>query len=262
MPASRLKLFLGDGPVSASPLPLAHTTNAYNFRDICGGDKLTPSHCKFANEKILYLFYGRPAYRTHETPISSVEFSWPIVFIFDPTRIGKIRAIYPFDTGAFFLKLYSEFFDERSSVEDFKMPGDLGEASRLVDFFYGDNRSYFTGNAARNVEIPHFEFEAGGVHNLSRLPGAGSRATGARDDRSSAFEVRVSDSIEFRGSIRGIVLPQPYLQNKLVLSALERWDVPIKKYYEIFDNVSGEVWVGQIYALVRDIYKELGFLDP
>src|SRR6266705_1300157 len=90
-------------------LPLVHITRAYAFDYIVDGDTLEPSACEVFKEKILYLFYGRPAYRAKEGNNARLEFEWPIVFVFNPEKISEIKRIFPFDTGAFAQQLYAEF---------------------------------------------------------------------------------------------------------------------------------------------------------
>lgn len=112
-----------------------HTTTAYSFAEFCDQDELKPETCRHFNEKILYLFYGRPAYRTESAGFTDLSFNLPIIFVFDPERIEQIRAIYPFDTGALFLNLYRRFFDTKSRPEDYKMPGSLEYAKKLVGIY-------------------------------------------------------------------------------------------------------------------------------
>jgi hypothetical protein len=38
-------------------------TDGYSFRDIMGCGALVPSHCPIFDCELVYLFYGRPAYR-------------------------------------------------------------------------------------------------------------------------------------------------------------------------------------------------------
>jgi hypothetical protein len=243
-------------------LPLVHTTTAYKFADIYPTDELLPRPCPVFKEDLLYFFYGRPAYRVRDTANSDIEFNWPIIFIFDPTAIKLLKRVFPFDTGGFQRGLYREFFHKDSALDDFQLTDGLESASRIVDGFYSNNRNYYRGGSNKNVEIPLMQFEASGVQQLSRLPGAQIHPSkNRRDERSSAIEFQTPQIVSFRAGLRAIVLPQQYLDVEAVVDALTRWAVPVRRYYETLHNQSGEAWVGQIYAKVRDIYEELGYFS-
>lgn len=86
------------------------------------GDKgLEPANCPVFREKIIYLFYGCPAYRAQHGNNARLKFEWPIILIFNPNKIEPIHRVFPFDTGAFEKKLYKEFFDEKSELLDFSV---------------------------------------------------------------------------------------------------------------------------------------------
>lgn len=95
----------------------------FSFRDICEDNYLNTESCRFFNKDLVYVFFGRPAYRIQDAADTSLEFNWPIIFIFDPNKIDGLSAVYPFDTGAFYSELYKGFFSNRSRVEDYELPG-------------------------------------------------------------------------------------------------------------------------------------------
>ncbi len=64
-----------------------------------------------------------------------MEFEWPIIFIFDPDKITRICKIFPFDTGAYALGLYGEFFDAKSKIMDFALDPSIESARRIVGTF-------------------------------------------------------------------------------------------------------------------------------
>jgi hypothetical protein len=73
----------GQTPVS-SFLPLTHIARAYAFDEMLSGNTLEPQPCDVFDEELIYLFYGRPAYRAKDGNNARLEFEWPIVFIFVP----------------------------------------------------------------------------------------------------------------------------------------------------------------------------------
>jgi hypothetical protein len=252
----RLRKFISLQSATDGHLPLVHITRAYSFDEILQGDTLEPGDCEIFNEKLIYLFYGRPAYRAKEGNNARLEFEWPIVFVFDPEKLAFIKRVFPFDTGAFAQKLYTEFFDKRSELSDFALEPSIESAKKFVATFYQSNNEYYQGGSKKNVEIPLRQFEAQGVHELARLPGL----QGARDERSSAIELQISQAISFKDALIAIVLPSPYLDDPEILSALNRWNVKEVHSYTTLHNMSGEAWVGEIYAIVYRLYKRLGFI--
>jgi hypothetical protein len=104
MAINRLKKFIDEQEVRTRSLPLVHSTNAYCFADVVSDDFIRPEFCDHFQQNIVYLFYGRPAYRSENAEFTDLSFSWPIVFVFDPEKIKDIKAVFPFDTGAFFPK--------------------------------------------------------------------------------------------------------------------------------------------------------------
>jgi hypothetical protein len=207
----RFKRFVEANPPAEGLLPYVHITRAYSFDEMLEGDALEPQYCDIFKEKLIYLFYGRPAYRAKEGNNARLEFEWPIVLVFDPYKIEEIKRVFPFDTGAFKASLYREFFDKNSKLTDFEVEPTSGSLQKIVGAFYLDHSEYYSGFSRKNVDIPHREFEAQGVHELSRLPGVqGQQRKGEiRDERSAAIEIQVARPISFLDALLAVVLPQP-----------------------------------------------------
>jgi hypothetical protein len=156
----RLNSFVQNNEAAAGKLPFVHITRAYAFDEMIGGDTLEPKHCNVFNEPLIYLFYGRPAYRAKDGNNARLEFEWPIVFLFDPEKISNLRRLFPFDTGAFTSKMYSDFFDKSSKLEHFQLEASLESARKFVGTFYIDHKEYYTGLTRKNVAIGTRQFEA------------------------------------------------------------------------------------------------------
>lgn len=258
---TRLRDFVDTHAAAGDPLPLVHITRAYAFDTIVQGDQIDPSFCPIFHENLIYLFYGRPAYRAKDGTNARLEFEWPIVFVFDSNKVTDIRRVFPFDTGAFHMGLYDEFFDKKSALKDFALSPHVDSAKKLVGAFYTNNKEYYTGYSRKNVDIPLRQFEAQGIHELSRLPGVQGENSGRRrDDRSSAIEFQVGASISFKTALLGLLLPEPYLDDAEIKRSLVRWGVQEIMTYSTLHNHGSEAWVGQIYSLVKTLYEKLGIL--
>ena len=57
--------FVDSSTPTTRALPLAHNCDSYHFREIAKSQQLRPSFCGHFKEDLIYLFYGRPAYRTN-----------------------------------------------------------------------------------------------------------------------------------------------------------------------------------------------------
>jgi hypothetical protein len=230
--------------------------------DICDGNHINPILCKHFDEELIYLFYGRPSYRTQKSINSTIGFNYPFVFIFDPKKITGITSVYPFDTGAFFLKLYQKFFDKKSEVWDFELAPDMLSAQKTVGTFYQNSTEYMLGPSKKNIDISLREFEARGVHELARLPPYLSNEVEplSRDERSSSIEVQVADAVDIQSAVLGMIVPAPFMNEAEVVDALHRWDVDMIRTYEIFEFHSPDAWISQVYEEVTKAYKELGFM--
>ena len=254
----RFKKYIGAQSPANGKLPFIHITRGYDFDTIVKGDILEPQHCDVFGRNLTYLFYGRPAYRAKDGNNARMEFEWPIIFIIDPDKISHIENVFPFDTGAFELGLYKGFFDPKSDIMDFALDPSVDSARKIVGTFYVSHEEYYSGLTRKNVELPIRQFEMQGVYELSRLPGVQDGGP-TRDERSSAIEIQVSKPISLKDALLAIVLPSPYMGDPDTQAALARWGVAEVHDYPTLHNMGGEAWVGQVYEIVRQLTKRLGF---
>jgi hypothetical protein len=239
----RLNKFIQQHIAPVGHLPLVHINRAYTFVEMLGRDRLEPKQCDIFEERLIYFFYGRPAYRAKDGNNARFQFEWPIVFVFDPYKVAKIKRIFPFDTGAFSLGLYEQFFARESELSDFELDPAINSAGKAVGAFYRDHDEYYTGYSRKNVELPDFQFEAQGVQQLSQLPGVQDARSmhRIRDERSSAIEIQVNRPVRFTDALLAVVLPEPYLDNDEVKAALARWDVNEVETYPTLHNLGGKL---------------------
>jgi hypothetical protein len=63
-PRGNFVALVRSAPASSVALPLTHVTSSYSIHDTMGQEALLPWHCGIFGGDLVYLFYGRPAYRT------------------------------------------------------------------------------------------------------------------------------------------------------------------------------------------------------
>lgn len=258
----RFGAFVEDQLGESNLLPLTHVTRAYSFRDIIGGDALYPQPCKYFGENLIYLYYGRPAYRVSDAVISDLTFNWPVLLIFKPEGLRAIKRVFPFDSGAFIDRLYSDIFSHSSPIAEFQLPGTLKSAQKIVDAFYGDENAYYRGKSDKRLKPGNLDFEIQGVERLATEPGRQVSRTGKRvDERSSAVEVQVSEKIDLQNHLLAIVLPEEFISIPAITQAISRWGVAERVHtYTAVMGLGPEAWPGMLYNIVKKIYIENDYI--
>lgn len=250
----RFKAFVQSQEPTEGTLPLTHITRAYDFEEILEEEALQPETCVEFKEKLIYLFYGRPAYRAKQGCNGRLQYEWPIVFVFRPERIETIKRVFPFDSGAFKRQLYAEFFPKNSKINDFEVPPSLESARKLVRIFFSSNHGYFYGEVKTNLDL-HRQYEAQGVAEMAMLPGGEGR-----DERSSAIEIQTNKPITLKDALLAILLPQMFFDDPEIKDAVARWNVEHIEPYTVIHNMGKDGVVGGFYTRVEDLYRRLGFL--
>lgn len=90
-------------------LPLVHNTTGLNFRNIIDNDELSTKNCSVFKKDLLYLFYGRPAFKVSQgSPINNDSTVKPVCFLIKADAIKSFECIYPFDSGAYMGGYYKD----------------------------------------------------------------------------------------------------------------------------------------------------------
>jgi hypothetical protein len=176
-------------------MPLVHSTSFQNFTDIIQSHVLSPTPCSvFTGEDLLYLFYGRPAYRVSDTVTSRGQLRhFPVCFILEPESLSVSKRIYPFDSGAFSAGLFNQFL-KGFALNKFEV-GNFSEGpQRFVSAFYGNNKNYYYGEVDSSIKVSPLQIEVNGYIDMLKdtaVTFAGQSAPS--DDRRQTIEIQ-SDS--------------------------------------------------------------------
>ena len=86
----------------AEELSLIHTSRCEFLPSIATTHALEPQPCAIFHESLVYLFYGRPAYRSHRGSRGGEPIVLcPVCFVFKPRTVSRVvHRVYPCDTGA------------------------------------------------------------------------------------------------------------------------------------------------------------------
>ena len=118
---------------------------AKRWNEILLARQLCVSRCEvFRGDHLLYLFYGRPAYRPKNDDKTSLEL-WRalITFVINQAAINHIARIFPFDSGAYATGRYAPYIEAQFSVEEFQLPSEATIPQKIVGAFFGTNSDYW-----------------------------------------------------------------------------------------------------------------------
>lgn len=231
-----------------------HTTDGLSFEEILKSNTLTPVRCRVFRERLLYLFYGCPAYRPnpHSLP-TSVPAYFPVCLVFAP-KCATIKRIYPFDSGAFSKGFYKRYLPSRVTRARFELERSLDTPGRLVHAFYGTNENYYDGKPATRHSFNALKSEVRCYHKLIC-----ERRSSKADLRRGIAEIQTSESLPLeRDSILAVALPTVLLDNRLIrqkLKALALQELPYRTYH-----MEPMFFVTSILDLVRSFLKERKYL--
>lgn len=256
MKDSRLSLreYVSASRLAQPPLPLMHTTDGFSFKKILKSSALSPVRCPLFRERLLYLFYGCPAYRPnpHSLP-TSVPGYLPVCLIFAP-KCASIKRIYPFDSGAFSKGLYRRHLPSRVARARFELERSPDTPGRFVHAFYGTNENYYDGTPVITRSFSALKNEVRCYRKLicDKRP---SRA----DLRRGIAEVQTSDALPLAcGTMLAVALPLVLLDDRLVRQRLKALDVR-KLIYRAY-CLEPMLFVTSILDLVRTFLKERNYL--
>lgn len=198
-------------------LPLVHSTRSSTFRAVSRGSRLSPRECPVFAEKLLYFFYGRPAYRVNSPRVHDIGYC-PICFVLKPnTRIRVVRA-FPFDSGAVRGGRVSDFIPA-DCFGFFRLRRSLRDARLVVKALYQENGEYLLGNVKKRLQgVP----AKGLVRRYVEL--LRDSSTEASDDRRSAVEIQTNQDVDLASQLLAVVLPARLLDDVNVRNTvIQRW---------------------------------------
>lgn len=223
-------------------LPLTHKKDWFTAKKIFSNGQIETQMCDVFEEKIEYLFYGRPAYYVSNNVNSRMDNVYlPVCFILKPDKI-KIGAVFPFDTGAFANKMYDDYIHARMDVNDFQLSPDIAFINDFISFYYANNDNYYKGNHQRLISNPNLPDEINAYQNLINNKGATSY-----DSRCRTVEIITRNNIDLNVSLEAVILP-------FDMTRTEEWRNFIKSYQSIqviTYNTFGDD-PGSYNAVIRD----------
>jgi hypothetical protein len=242
-------------------LAWCHRTNAYRFRDMVESAECSIKLSDSCAEGLLYLFYGRPAYRLANDSMSKSS-SLPIVLLFDPLLVQLGKRLYPFDSGAFQGKLLNPWMDPEMQIDHFQLECGSEPVRRFVRAFFESNDHYLRARGRKDVgrDIKQYggEFEVSALVRLHQ--GAGE---GKVDNRAMVAELQLATSIVLSPKyLRGLIYPDELEQADWFtsfLDSIKRGGVK-PRLYEPQPAMLNYEYQGALEEHARVIQDALGYI--
>lgn len=252
-----LERFLRKNTIGLSvDMPLFHTTRAYHAKKILRDRAIEPRNCQvFKNEKLSYLFYGRPSYKLNDDDAATKYWQLPTVFIFD-ADVCQVERLYPFDSGAFENKMYPSFFGMMPR-EEYELRGFADYPQKIVSAFFVDAERYFKLKPRKEDDFLHRYSVATTDEEIRALYDLISANENKVDDRRFSIEVQTKDRLDISlGKCRAMIIPEEYLESEEVIETCVDLNIDILSYPTY--PLKQEMYYYAIYNVVFNLYKEWG----
>lgn len=238
-------------------MPLIHTTKLGNLGGILKTNKLTKTKCPHFGRPLIYVFYGRPAYRPKDGgALPDDDFSiCPITFIFKPARIsGKASRIFPHDTGAALNGLFEPNIAATEAL-NYEIQASVSSLRRYVSRVFISNERYFLGQP--DPALGSLGVEASVRKFLNLIQSAGPTPV---DDRRYTAELHVEEDVPLRDILLAVVLPTAFLDREEVRNAvIYEWGaIPIM--YDTYAGGIPQAYYQTVKQKVLDYYREHSLL--
>lgn len=234
-------------------MSLVHCTTVGTGLAVLNAGSLTPTHCGVYDADLLYLFYGRPAYK----PAAGVGASGildhaPICLVFDPAVLEAVVRTVPFDSGGF--DRYQALVGHGLERADFELNGDAGAALRLVSAFYSSNRNYYDQMpSVREADIAVSRRSARALARLIADP-----AIRNVDDRCGTIELQFSTAVPLAAALQAIIAPAAMLEDPEVREALALCPDAVPIPYKMYGRFEPSNFAGVIYERVEAFLEGRG----
>lgn len=205
-----------EGTTSADlRLPFFHTCRGEVFRKVIASRQLDATLCEEFEEELLYLFYGRPAYRVSGSETTRDLGRFPVCFIINASAATSIKRVFPFDTGAFLRSILKEYCgcfanknEAMSALLGYQLGSDLDILAKFIRTVYGDDNQYLqVAPVLRSEDLMGMCFE------LKRmLDMANAQSSKDWDNRAVTSEIQIQASVDIgSGSVDAVILPTQFI---------------------------------------------------
>ena len=236
-------------------MPLMHSTAASTGASIIVAGELRPTGCQVYGVDLLYLFYGRPAFKPMAgLPPGGMDEHLPMCFVVDPALLDGALRIVPFDSGGY--GRYAAHVGPLLSRPDFELGGGRDVPMRLVRALYETNGNYYRQKpTADHSAIPLGQGEARALARLAR-----DAALADDDDRRSTIEVQIDRSVPLAAALKAVVGPPSLFSDPGVIAALSPLAHVPRLPYETYGRQQPSAYTALLYDHVRRYLVDEGVM--
>ena len=234
--------YLNNFDPSVSTLDLMHSAPAVIGAEIIQSGELAARHCTLYDEELVYLFYGRPAYKPLPNLLPAVMSEHlPMCLVLDPKLVANAIRILPFDSGGY--SRYASFTGPLLNMSDFELGPSGDIPMRLVQAFFQTNHNYFHQRPTSDPDAILLSFPAARAYG--RLTHDTSLADD--DDRRSTIEIQISQSVPLATFLRAVVGPPALLSDAGVVKALDLLPQVKRLTYETYGRHQPSAYTALLY---------------
>lgn len=239
-------------PVGA-PLHLMHCASAQSSIRALESRSLNTQRCPIYGTDLLYMFYGRPAYKPQSGAGASTLIDLaPVCLVLDPSVLASAVRILPFDSGGF--THYRPLLGPELSLDEFELGSGSDAPMRLVAAFYETNRNYYDQRPSlTESQIPVTRITSRAYARLIADP-----SIREMDDRCGTIEVQLSTSISLRTALRAIVGPAAVLSDPEIQAALDECEHAVPLPYKTYGRSEPLAFAYALYERVDSFLSDQG----
>jgi len=203
---------------------LTHVTDCANLEGIVESGKLEARHCTVFDKNLLYLFYGKPAYRRKWDGESTTNLGFArVCFILKDDLSLQANRMLPFDSGAFFSRYRHAFYD-KVGIEAFDVEP-LIHPRKVVAAFYSSFSDYFWMKPMVGLSFPLTKTI---VDSYYKLITGGLKE--AFDDRCASIELQYEQSVPLTGQVLAIIAPNQMFEDPDLMAQIDAWGAEPRGY--------------------------------
>lgn len=240
---------------ASTDLHLIHCTTVGSGLAALAAGALEPRPCKVYGADLLYLFYGRPAFKPTAGSVSNIIDYAPICLVLDPILLESTIRVLPFDSGGF--ERYANLIGRNLQMSSFELGSGSSMPRRLVGAYYKSNRNYYDQvPTLREMDIPVTRLTARAYARLIADPSLRDD-----DDRCATIELQYSTSISLQSALRAIIAPAAVLADSEVKEALNACPNAIPLSYKTYGRFSPLSFSNSIYERVDTFLESEGLFS-
>jgi hypothetical protein len=242
-------------PTPGSALHLVHCQTALDGLQVLLQRSLKPVLCDVYGIDLLYMFYGRPAYKPAQgTDANAILDLLPVCFVIDPAVISSAIRILPFDSGGF--PRYEPVLGKGVKLNEFELGTDATAPLRLIRAFYKTNGNYYEQQPS--LKESDLAFSKITPRAYARL--IADQSIRKVDDRCGTIEIQFDSDIPLKTALRALIAPASVLSDPNVEAALAECPSAVPLQYKTYGRGEPSAISQLIYPKVEDFFISQGLL--